>query len=347
MNRRKTVISAIAITILLLTVIVICASVGSANLSVADSLKIIMMKIPGLSGLVDSEAVKPMYIRIIWNIRVPRILLAGLSGATLAMVGACFQGLFHNPLADPQIIGVSSGAALGATLAILSGLSLSFLGLSVIGVFAFIGAIITVFFVYQLSCTGNKASVVHIVLTGTAVSTMLSAVISLLITINGKNLEKVYMWTLGSFSAATMTKVKFLLVFFVIGASILMMFSKELDIIATGEDTALSLGVDTAKVKKILIIASAFLVAACVSVCGTIGFVGLIIPHCVRMIFGPKHGRLLWLSALCGAIFLILCDTLARTIAAPGELPVGIITSLCGGPYFIFLLYRSKKRMVL
>ena len=346
MNRRKNMVLGILIFLLLLVTIVAAASVGSAQLSIGDSLKIILSRIPGISNLISMDSIKPTHIKIVWNIRIPRILLAGLSGASLALVGACFQGLFRNPLADPQIIGVSSGAALGATIAVLSGITLNFLGLGVVGIFAFVGAILTVFLVYRLACTGNQASVVYIVLSGTAISSMLSAVISLLMSIRREQLEKVYMWTLGSFSAATMSKVCFLLVFFLVCSCILFLYSKELNIFSTGEETAQSLGVDTAKVKKVIIIVASLLVAACVSVCGIIGFVGLIIPHCIRLIFGPKHERLLPLSALTGAIFLILCDTLARIVRAPGELPVGVITALCGAPYILILLSKYKRKIV-
>ncbi len=344
MNRRKLWLIHLILGFVLLTSIVIAASIGSASLSMIESFKIILSRIPILKHLVSIEGIKPNFETIIWNIRIPRILLSGLSGASLALVGACFQGLFRNPLADPQIIGVSSGAALGATIAVLSGVSLSFLGLGTIGIFAFVGAVLTVLLVYNISCHGYQTSVVYIILTGTAISSMLTAVISLLMSIRREQLEKIYMWTLGSFASATMTKVLYLLFFFIICCTIILFYAKDLDLISTGEETAQSLGVDTAKVKKVLIIVASVLVAACVSVCGTIGFVGLIIPHAVRLLCGPKHIRLMPLAAFSGATFLIWCDTLARTIRAPGELPVGVVTALCGGPYFIFLLIRAKKK---
>jgi iron complex transport system permease protein len=344
MNRRKLKISYLILGFVLLTSILVAASIGSASLSPVESLKIILSRIPILKHLVSMEGIKTNYETIVWSIRIPRILLAGLSGASLALVGACFQGVFRNPLADPQLIGVSSGAALGATIAVLSGINLSFLGLHAIGIFAFLGAILTVLIVYQISSYGNRAPVVFIILTGVAISSILTAVISFLMSIRREQLEKIYMWTLGSFSGATMTKVLFLFVFLAVCGIIILFFTKDLDLFLTGEDTARSLGVDTAKVRKLLIVIASVLVAACVSVCGTIGFVGLIIPHAVRLLCGPKHSRLMPLATLSGAIFLILCDTMARTVRAPGELPVGVVTSLCGGPYFIFLLMRAKKK---
>lgn len=332
------------LSILILCVIIVsAATVGSSSLSVFDSLRIILSKIPVVSDFIPMDGIKATYITIVWKSRVTRILLSGLSGACLAMVGACFQGLFRNPLADPQILGVSSGAAFGATLAMLSGISISILGLGAIGVFAFIGAIITVAFVYVLSGRGNQSSSVYIVLIGTAISSMLSAVISFLMSINRNQLERVYMWTLGSFSSASVDKVRFLALFFVLCSGVLFYYARELNVISIGEETALSLGISTEKVRKRLIFASSLLIAACVSVSGIIGFAGLIVPHCMRLLFGPKYERLLPLCAIYGAIFMIVCDTIARTILAPGELPVGVITSLCGGPYFIFLLIRQKK----
>lgn len=346
MNKRKTSFYYLVFTLLLLITIVITASVGSANITIYDSLKVLLSKIPLIKNLMNTSDIPKNYVTIIWNIRIPRILLSGLSGASLALVGACFQGLFRNPLADPQILGISSGAALGATLATLSGVTISFFGLGVIGAFAFIGALLTVLLVYQIAFTGSTGSVTHIVLTGTAISSMLSAMISLLMSIRREQIEKVYMWTLGSFSAASMKKVEFLLLFFIVCATIIIVHARELNIIAAGEETAESLGIDTLKVKRTLIIVGSLLVAACVSVCGIIGFVGLIIPHIIRLLLGPRHERLLPFSCIFGAFFLIVCDTLARTLRAPGEFPVGVITALFGAPYFLLLLYRDKKRMV-
>ncbi len=193
MNKRKTSFYYLVFTLLLLITIVITASVGSANITIYDSLKVLLSKMPLIRNLMDTSDIPKNYVTIIWNIRIPRILLSGLSGASLALVGACFQGLFRNPLADPQILGISSGAALGATIATLSGVTISFFGLGVIGAFAFIGALLTVLLVYQIAFTGSTGSVTHIVLTGTAISSMLSAMISLLMSIRREQIEKVYM----------------------------------------------------------------------------------------------------------------------------------------------------------
>jgi iron complex transport system permease protein len=335
----------ILLSFILLIVVICSASFGSADLSAWDSLKIIASRIPVVGDYINISDIKGVYIKIVWKVRMPRIILAGLTGCGLSVVGATFQGLFKNPLADPHILGVSSGAAVGATIAMLSGIGMDVFGLGVIGIFAFAAALFTVFIVYQIACVGNKLSTVNIILTGTAVSTMLSAVISLLMAFHHEQIEKVYLWTLGSFSAATWSKVLFLAAFVVIGTGAILIFAKELDIITTGQESAESLGIDTARIKKVLIILASLLVAACVSVSGIIGFVGLVIPHCIRLINGPKHQQLLPLASIAGASFMIICDTVGRNVAAPTEIPVGVITAAIGTPFLIFLLQRNKRKL--
>lgn len=321
-------------------------SVGTVDLSPIDSLKILLSKVPFLKSLVKLEEIKEIYNTIVWEVRLPRVLLSGLTGGGLALVGAVFQGLFRNPLADPHILGVSSGAAIGATIAILSGIQVSFLGLGAIGCLAFLGALITVALVYRFACMGNRVPVVNLLLIGTAISTMLSAIISLLMAMNRNGIEKVYLWTLGSFSAANWQKNGYLSCFLILCGIILIFYAKELNLLVTGEETAQSLGMNPSKVKKKLIVTASLLVAACVSVSGMIGFVGLIIPHCMRIMSGSDHRKLLPYSLFGGAVFMIICDTIARTITAPSELPVGVITSILGAPYFIYLIARNQKKKI-
>ncbi len=329
--------------LLLFICIITAASIGSASLSPKKSFIILLSKIPLLRQFISKQEIPKVYVTILFQIRLPRILLSALVGGSLAFVGAVFQGLFRNPLADPHILGISSGAALGATIAILFGIQMSFLGLGAIGCLAFLGALLTVLLVYQLSCTGLGTDTVGLLLTGTAVSTMLSSVISLLMTIKREGIEQVYYWTLGSFSGATWWKVAYLAIFLGIGGGILLFHTKELNLMVVGEEGAASLGIEIQRVRRRLILAASILVATCVSVSGVIGFVGLIIPHCMRFFAGSDHKKLLPFSLLGGAIFSIICDTIARTITAPAELPVGVITALLGAPYFIFLLYKSKR----
>lgn len=329
--------------VFMLLCIGISASVGSSSVTVLDSFKIMFSKIPVLNKLIDTSDVKQVYEVIVWKVRLPRILQSSLVGGALAVVGCTFQAVFRNSLADPHILGISSGASLGATLAILCGITLNFFGIGLVSIFAFMGALLTVILVYRIGGLGGKVMVTNLLLTGTAISTMLSSTISLLMIYNREQLEKVYLWTLGSFSASNWSKVLFLAVVSVICVTVIFIFGRDLNIILTGDEAASSLGIDTSRIKNILIIISAVLVAASVSVSGTIGFVGLVIPHCMRLIVGSDHRILLPFSYFGGAAFMIICDTIARTIAQPTEIPVGVITAFFGAPYFVYLLYRNSK----
>ncbi len=342
-KKRKSYFLMGTLSIFLFLCIVISATVGSSSMTFLESLQVILDKIPIVGLLVDYEPTRSIYEVIVWQVRMPRILQAAFVGGSLAMVGCTFQAIFKNALADPHILGVSSGASLGATIGILSGLTLNFFGLGVTSIFAFIGAILSVALVYRVGIWGNRMNVTNLLLVGTAMSTLLSAMISLLMIYNREQLEKVYLWTLGSFSSANWDKVGFVASVAGIGGSILWIYSRELNALLTGDEVAASLGVDTDKVKRILIIVASLLVAACVSVSGPIGFVGLIMPHCMRLLVGSDHCRLLPLSMFAGASFMVICDTLARTIAEPTEIPVGVITAIFGAPYFIYLLYCHTK----
>lgn len=342
-KKRRGCLLWIGLVIFLLLCLVTSASVGSASITVLESLQILLSKIPIAGQLVGTESARPMYEVIVWQVRMPRILQAALVGGSLAVVGCTFQAIFRNALADPHILGISSGASLGATIGIVSGMTLNFLGLGITSIFAFIGAILTMVVVYRIGTLGNQMSTTNLLLVGTAMSTLLSATISLMMIYNREQLEKVYLWTLGSFSAATWSKVSFLAVMTLVGVGIIWLFANDLNVLLTGDEVAASLGIDTVKVKKLLIVIASILVAASVSVSGAIGFVGLIIPHCMRLIMGSDHKVLIPLSAVGGASFMVICDTLARTIAQPTEIPVGIITAVFGAPYFIFLLYRHTK----
>lgn len=333
-----------ALVLMVMAAILLAACFGSAKIMPYESMRLILKKIPLVRNFIGNDGIKEVYSKIIWNVRLPRIILAGMVGMGLSVVGAAFQGVLGNPLADPNILGVSSGAAAGATVAIVSGISFNFLGLGIIGILAFIGALITVFMVYVLSFASGRSSDVRLILTGTAVSSLLSSFISLVMAMRRDQLEKVYLWTLGSFSAATWGKIAFLSIFIVICSAVIIAFSRELDILTLGADSATSLGVPVKHVKKLIIVVSSLIVAACVSVSGIVGFIGLIIPHCVRLLFGPSHKKLLPYSMAVGAIFTIICDTIARTIAAPSEIPVGVITAVFGAPYFIFLLQKTRTK---
>jgi iron complex transport system permease protein len=325
----------IILLLFLIAAMLISVSLGAANLSAADALKIVL----GIdAGLGDSAHT---YNVIIWQVRLPRICMAVCAGGALALTGTVFQGIFGNNLADPHILGVSSGAALGATVAMLSGLSLNIFGLGTIGIFAFAGALITVFFVYHIAVISRRNSISSMLLIGTALSTMLSSIISLLMIFHRDQIEKVYLWTLGSFSAATWTKDAFLGIITLICTVILLIHSRKINLLMLGEEDAACLGVDVKKLRRRLLIVCSVLVATTVSVSGIIGFVGLIIPHCVKLVCGSDNRRVMPYGFLCGAIFMVICDTIARTVAAPSEIPVGVITSIFGVPFFIWLVIRN------
>lgn len=345
MKHRLVWVKVAGLSLLLLLVMVFAITVGSADLSMWESLRLVLSKLPGIGEFMNVSELAATYDKIIWQVRMPRILTSALVGGALAIVGATFQGVFRNSLADPHILGVSSGAALGATFAMLTGASVSFMGLGTIGVFAFLGALVTVFLVYKVAGIGGQISTTNMLLTGTAISTLLSSIISLLMTFNREQIAKVYMWTMGSFSSSTWEKAGFLGVFVFVGTVVLILYSGKLNILMMGEEDAQCLGVDVSKTKTVLIITSSLLVAASVSVSGIIGFVGLIIPHCVRLICGSDNRKLMPYVFFIGAIFLVICDTLARTIAAPTEIPVGIITAIFGAPYFVVLVATRKRKI--
>lgn len=343
-KKRRDDIGILLLTIFLLLCILVSASVGSASLTIRESLEVLLAKLPVVGKWIPSDWISPMYEVIVWKVRMPRILQAALVGGSLAVVGCTFQAIFRNALADPHILGISSGASLGATIGMMSGMTVHFLGLGVTSIFAFIGAILTVGIVYQLGTLGRRMIVTHVLLVGTAMSTFLSAMISLLMIFHREQIEKVYLWTMGSFSAANWYKVGYMAVIGTLGIGAIWIFARDLNVLITGDEVAASLGIEIAKVKKYLIIVSSLLVAASVSISGVIGFVGLIIPHCMRLILGADHRRLIPVCALGGASFMVLCDTLARSVAAPTEIPVGVITAVFGAPYFIVLLYRETRK---
>lgn len=341
-TKRKKNLFIIGSLLLALTVVVIFSvSIGQADVSFMKAANIIGSKIPFLKSISDISDVKESQETIILKIRLPRIILAALIGMALAAVGTTFQGLLKNPMADPYIIGVSSGSALGAALAIVSGISLTF-GYFMVPLSAFAGALVSIFTVYNIARVGNKIPVYNLLLSGVALSSFLSALTSLLMILNSKETSQILYWMLGSFSGKTWEHVRIALPLIALGIVSLYFFTRELNLLLFGEATAQNLGVNVEKTKKILLILGSFTVASAVAVSGTIGFVGLIVPHAVRLVTGSDHRILLPAASLAGGVFMVFADTIARTILSPAEIPVGIITALFGGPFFIYLL-KSKK----
>ncbi|MGM0409793.1 MAG: FecCD family ABC transporter permease [Bacillota bacterium] len=321
---------------LLLAIIVffISLSLGSTYISIPDIFKIIFNL--DISNL-ETERV------IIKNIRLPRIVMSFVVGSGLAIAGVIFQGIIRNPMADPYIVGISAGAGTGVSAAIVLGISFSVFGIDSLPIMAFIGASITVYVVYNLAKVDNKVPVMSFLLAGVAVGYVLNAFTSFLMVIGSEDLNKIVYWLMGSLANSSWSELKMILPYYFIGLIPISLFLNDLNIILLGEENAQYLGVNVERVKMILIVAATLITASVVSVSGSIGFVGLVIPHITRMLIGPDHRKLLPFAAIFGGIFMMISDDLARFLLAPLEIPVGIITSLAGGPYFIYLLRKKKN----
>lgn len=321
------------------------AAVGAAGIPPLITSKVILSHLPFIGPTIDLNGIDSGTILIIMKIRLPRILLAASVGVALASSGAVFQGIFKNPMADPYVLGVSSGAAMGATIIILTGINGTLLGFSFLTIGAFIGALLTAFTVFSIARAGQKTPVVTLLLAGIAVNFFLSALISTAMAISKDKMENIIFWTMGSVSTANWNKLLIVLMPIAVIMTLLMTVTRDLNAMAMGEENAKSLGVEVEGLKLKLLILASIMTAAAVSVSGIIGFVGLVVPHVVRMISGPDHRTLLPFSALGGAIFMVITDTGARMLVAPAEMPLGVITSLLGAPYFLLLLYQSKKHL--
>lgn len=321
--------------LLLFLCIVLSLSLGAVRIPLRDTLRavweIISKKQPG-----DD----PFFIII--NLRIIRTLLAGIVGASLASAGAVFQGLFRNPLADPYIIGTSSGAAFGAVTAIVFGWTVSFPGFSAIAAMAFLGGIIATLAVYLItSVFGSRGDTVTLLLAGTALSSLFSSLIAILLAIKDKQLHQAYFWLLGSFSGRGSSELVSLLIPALLGFLAALASSRILDLFSAGDESVIMLGLDPGKARLAIGAAMALAISAAVSTAGSIGFIGLIAPHIARRFVGPVHRWLILASAIVGAIMLIVADLTARTLVPPVELPVGAVTALIGAPYF---LYKISKR---
>lgn len=326
----------------LAAVVILSAGIGSSHIALDHCFKIVLGQLPVLGTHVNLAGIPIEAVTIVSQVRLPRILLAAIVGMGLSASGVVYQGIFKNPMADPFVLGVSSGAAVGATLVMVLGLSFTLGPISGIALGAFIGAVLAAGFVFSLARVGNKTPVVTLLLSGIAVNFFLSAVIQLIMALNHNQIERIIGWTMGSVSSASWDKIGLTLLPLVVGVGLLLAHTRELNAFSLGEDNARSLGIDTERVRIRLLVISSLVTASAVAVSGIIGFVGLVIPHVVRMITGPNHKQLMPFSILVGGIFLVVSDTLARTLVAPSELPLGVITALFGAPYFLYLLYKSK-----
>jgi iron complex transport system permease protein len=293
------------------------------------------------SGGIDAD--------IIWKIRLPRVLVAFLAGAALALSGLAFQTLFRSPLAEPFTLGVASGASLGAVLYLRLGPAFSLAGLSGVSLFAFGGAILSIFLVYGLTRLAKGFVIGTMLLSGIAISFFFSSLI-LFMQYMSDFARSAHMmrWLMGGLEVAGFESVFNMAPFVIVGSVVMLLLTHELNLLAVDEEIAISRGVDAVKIRKVLFLCSSVMVGSVVALCGPIGFVGIMVPHMCRLLIGADHRYLTPAALLLGGAFLVLCDTVARTIIAPAEIPVGIITSLLGGPFFVWLLLGhplpGKKR---
>lgn len=322
-------------TLLLLAIICLCSLIGPQPISLKSAFK----------GPVGPASPNPD-LEILVRVRIPRVLLAAMVGAALAGAGVTFQALLRNPLADPYILGISSGAGLGAMLAVMGGFGWTLWGRSPVAVFAFAGALATVWLVWGIGRLTGKHHVTGLLLAGVVVNAFFSAVIMFLTSIaRSQQFHATVIWLMGN-----MIEEDFRVLWvgggaIVTGIVALFFLSPQLNVISVGHQDARSIGIRVERVQLAAFVVSAFITAAAVSLSGLVGFVGLVVPHAIRLVVGPDHRQLLPLSALAGAMFLVAADTVARVIVAPGQLPVGVVTALIGGPFFLVLLIRHSRKV--
>ncbi|MDR0308673.1 MAG: iron ABC transporter permease [Coriobacteriales bacterium] len=317
---------------------VLCICVGSVNIPPSDIWEVLTKALSG-QALPEANATS-----IILTVRLPRVLCVALVGAALSLCGASMQGLLRNPLADGTTLGVNSGAALGAVVAIAFGISVPFLPFAGTMIMAMIGALLTLAIILSLSSRMDYSlSTNTIILIGVIFTMFANSIISFIITFKPEKLHSITFWTMGSLAQSSYMNVLILLVSLLAFGGVLVRFARELNAFAVGEDNARHVGVNVRRVKQIVMVMASCLIGVCVSIGGSIGFVGLVMPHMARRVVGPNHKRLLPASLFSGAIFLMLADLAARTLLRPLELPLGVVTSFIGSFVFIYIFYRTRK----
>ena len=338
-SRYGVVAVAVALVVVLVALVVVSLATGPSALPAGRAMRILLSPLPGLHGLAPDASTAER--AIVLDIRLPRLILALLVGAALGVAGAVMQGFFQNPMAAPSILGVSAGATLGATAAIMLGLEWWVLGLSPVPVAAFLGALVVSAAVYLLSRRGGRTPITLLLLTGIALGSLCSAVSSLIL-VRGQrgDLDLVIFWMMGSLANASWTQVGMVLPYAIFGSVVVYLYCRDLNVLLLGDEQAYHLGIPVERVKLILLVLASLLAAAAVAVTGIIGFVGLVVPHLIRLMVGPDHRILLPLCFLAGGIVLGLSDMVANLA---GEIPIGIITSLIGAPFFLYLLHRRRE----
>jgi len=327
----------------LVIAVLVASAFGAVTIPLPDILKMALNKVAVFDFPSTWRAVDET---IIFQIRLPRVIGGALVGAALATAGVLFQGLLRNPMADPYIIGTSAGAALGATIAMALPINLAFLGFGLVPAAAFIGALTTVILVYNLARVGGKTPIISMLLAGFVVSALLAAVMAFMMSMSdrfGLNLHSVYSFLMGHISVTSWGQIATIAPLVIGGIIGARFFASHLNAFSLGEEGAAYLGIEIERDKILILALGSLLTAAAVSISGLIGFVGLVVPHAVRLSLGPDHRFLLPASALAGAAFLVIADLLARVLLAPVEIPVGVITAIIGAPFFIYLLRHARR----
>ncbi|NVM21391.1 MAG: iron ABC transporter permease [Desulfobacterales bacterium] len=327
----------VLLAVLLCAVILASTGMGYMKIPWLDVIRIIASKVSGHQELL--AAMNHIFAYVVVDVRLPRILTAAIVGGGLSIAGAIFQGILLNPLADPYTLGISAGAAFGASIALL--LDIGFLGIYSVPFFAFIGAVATLFFVIYLASFGGQVSSNNLILSGIIVAAILSAGISFIKYMADEQVSIIIFWLMGSFGSKTWTDVFLTFLFVLLGFLIFIFFARDLNIMSLGDRSASSLGVETNTVRVILLVTASLITAVCVSVSGIIGFVGLIVPHLMRFLVGPDNRKLIPVSALAGATLLLCADTITRAVL-PMEIPIGVLTALIGGPFFCYI-FRQRQ----
>ncbi|CAM3649638.1 iron ABC transporter permease [Cohnella lubricantis] len=328
---------------LLLLSVVVCLSLGSAGLPIADVWGILLRAIPGVSGWMSSGAWPESSEQIVLQIRMPRVVLAIVVGACLSLAGAGFQGVLRNPLADPYTLGVASGAAVGAAFLMLTGLQFAGLGRWTIPVVAFGTGLLSLYLVLRLARNQGKIRIETLLLSGVVLQAFLGSMVSFMVSASHKTVNDIVFWMMGSLALRGWSYSGVLLPYLLVGCVVLMCYARPLNLFALGERQAAHLGVRVERTKVVVLVVSTLMAAGAVAVAGTIGFVGLVVPHLVRLLAGPDYRLLLPLSALLGGAYMLWSDTIARTLLSPTEIPLGVITAFIGAPFFAYLLRRRKS----
>ena len=342
-RRNRLVLVILILGGVLIVSLFLASAFGAVTISLPDVVKMTLNKMAIFDFTSTWRAVDET---IIFQIRLPRVIGAALIGAALATAGVLFQGLFRNPMADPYIIGTSAGAALGATIAMILPINLAFLGFGLVPLAAFAGALTTVIIVYNLARVGGKTPIVSMLLAGFVVSALLAAIISFMMAISGRldlDIRSVYSFLMGQVSVVGWEQIAVIAPLVIGGVIGARFFAYHLNAFSLGEEGAAYLGIEVERDKMFILALGSLLTAAAVSIGGLIGFVGLVMPHAVRLSLGPDHRLLLPASALAGATFVVIADLLARIILAPTPIPVGIVTAVVGAPFFLYLLRRSRR----